>query len=338
MPPTPRTITIFYAWQSDLPEQFNHHAIRQALNRAAAQLAEEASATGQTLTVIIDDATRAMVGSGHIPTSIIQKIRSADFFVGDISALNANETTQRKTPNPNVVYELGYAAAEVGWERILMLINTALGGTADDMPFDFDRHRASMYMLGEGQGAQGALNTLVLTALRNMVTADAPRPNANLFNEATVRHERDLMNLRWLLRAVHLPTLDDHVSSSPKRVTAASVYFSEVLGHTLGSSQFYLYDEELRNIVSNFVHHWAESTNPDDYFSDHPNPHYFLYIASNGEARMAELEQARGELRSFKDQLLGIIRTRYPEIDLQQTSPDALSRYEKHMESVEGAL
>jgi hypothetical protein len=338
MPPTPRTITIFYAWQSDLPEQFNHHAIRQALNRAGTQLTEEASATGQTLTVVIDDATRAMVGSGHIPTSIIQKIRVADFFVGDISALNANEPAQRKTPNPNVVYELGYATAEVGWERILMLINTALGGTPDDMPFDFDRHRASTYTLGEGQGAQGALNALVLTALRNMIIADAPKPNANIFNEATVRRERDLMNLRWLLRAVHLPTLDDHVSSSPKRVTAASAYFSEVLGHIVGSSQFYLYDEELRNTVSNFVHHWTESTNPDDYFSEHPNPHYFLYIASNGEERMAELEHARNELRSFKDELLEIVRTRYQEIDLQQTNSDAQSRYEHHMQAVEGTL
>jgi hypothetical protein len=55
MPPSPRTITVFYAWQSDLPEQFNHHAIRQALNRAAAQLAEEAFEAGQVVTFIIDD-------------------------------------------------------------------------------------------------------------------------------------------------------------------------------------------------------------------------------------------------------------------------------------------
>jgi hypothetical protein len=138
--------------------------------------------------------------------------------------------------------------------------------------------------------------------------------------------------------AVHLPTLDDHVSASAKRVTAASAHFSELLGDIVGSSQFYLYDEELRAIVESFEVRWAESTSPDDYFSDHPNPRYFLYIASCGEERLAELELARENLRGLKSQLLETIRTRYPEIDLQETSRDAQARYEKHMEEVEGHI
>jgi hypothetical protein len=162
MPDQPRTIKVFYAWQSDLPEQFNHHAIMQALNRATVQLMEEASSAGQIVNFVVDDATREMVGSGHIPTSIIQKIQAADFFVGDVSSINANQDSARKTPNPNVVFELGFAAATLGWERILMLINSSLGGSPEDMPFDFDRHRATTYALADGEGAQQALNSLVL--------------------------------------------------------------------------------------------------------------------------------------------------------------------------------
>lgn len=249
----------------------------------------------------------------------------------DVSSINATQDSTRKTPNPNVVFELGFAAATLGWERILMLINTFFGGSPEDMPFDFDRHRAAIYTLADGQGTQQALNSVVLKALRNMVEADAPRPTANVFNEAEARRERDLANLRWLLRAVHLPTLDDHVSSSAKRLSAASAHFSEVLVNIFDSSQFHLYDEELRTAVQTFVARWAESTNPNEYFSNHPNPSYFLYIASYGERRLAELAQAREGLRIAKGHVLEIIRTRYPEINLQETSQDAFSRYEKYL-------
>jgi hypothetical protein len=36
--PEQTTVTIFYAWQSDLAEKFNHFAIKQALALAAARL------------------------------------------------------------------------------------------------------------------------------------------------------------------------------------------------------------------------------------------------------------------------------------------------------------
>ena len=67
MPTEPKTIRIFYAWQSDLPEQFNHHAIRQALHRATVMLAKEVLSTGRVLNHVVDDAKREMVASGHIP-------------------------------------------------------------------------------------------------------------------------------------------------------------------------------------------------------------------------------------------------------------------------------
>lgn len=105
--------------------------------------------------------------------------------------------------------------------------------------------------------------------------------------------------------------------------------------NTVSSSQFHLYDEELRSAVQTFVERWAESIDPDAYFSDHPNPHYFLYIASYGESRLAELEQEREDLRIAKDHILGIVRARFPEINLEDTSQDAFTRYEKHLTEIE---
>ena len=102
--------------------------------------------------------------------------------------------------------------------------------------------------------------------------------------------------------------------SHAARSLSGSAYFAEVLVNIAGSSQFHLYDAELGAAVGIFVAKWADSTNADDYFSDHPDPKYFLYIASNGPDRAAVLEQIRDELRAAMGQLLEVIRTRFAEI------------------------
>ena len=53
------------------------------------------------------------------------------------------------TPNPNVVYELGYARRALGDEHIIMVMNTAYGAQPD-LPFDLRQHRAIGYYLPKG--------------------------------------------------------------------------------------------------------------------------------------------------------------------------------------------
>ena len=58
--------------------------------------------------------------------TIYKKIDSADIFVADVTIINP-EYTGRKTPNPNVMIELGYAIKALGWQRILLLYNGDYG-------------------------------------------------------------------------------------------------------------------------------------------------------------------------------------------------------------------
>jgi hypothetical protein len=116
-----RSIKIFYAWQSDLPGKFNRYAIKNGLRLARAEIEEEFSTKlDETTEIVIDEATRDLPGSPHIPTAILQKIQAADVFVADVSAINSEQPDEsKKTPNPNVVFELGHAVAHLGWERVL---------------------------------------------------------------------------------------------------------------------------------------------------------------------------------------------------------------------------
>src|SRR5713101_3413873 len=100
----PKTLRVFYPWQSDLPDATNRRAIRNALTSTSSALQERYSA--QDLRFVLDEATRDVPGSPSIPEEILQKIDASDIFVCDVTPINSSATEARKTPNPNVIFEL----------------------------------------------------------------------------------------------------------------------------------------------------------------------------------------------------------------------------------------
>jgi hypothetical protein len=136
--------TIFYSWQSDLLNNMNRSFIGDALEKAAKTLSNNEDFS---LEAVIDRDTYGMPGSPSIIESITGKIAKSDVFVCDVSIIN-NGAGGRPTPNPNVLFELGFASAILGWERIIMIQNTAFGGT-DKLPFDLRGRRILSYHLDE---------------------------------------------------------------------------------------------------------------------------------------------------------------------------------------------
>jgi hypothetical protein len=154
---TTTEIKIFYSWQSDLPDATNRGALRKALRVAATKI-EEAI---EGICVTIDEAVRDRPGSPNIPATILEKIEASDVVVADVSIINRKEISTietpgplRSCPNPNVVFELGYAAAQLGWNRIILIFNESFG-LLGELPFDFDRHRISPYKLSQARAYSG---------------------------------------------------------------------------------------------------------------------------------------------------------------------------------------
>ena len=56
--------------------------------------------------------------------------------------------SQEKTPNPNVLLELGFAASVIGWDNIICVYNTAFG-IVEDLPFDLKFRRPLLYQYSE---------------------------------------------------------------------------------------------------------------------------------------------------------------------------------------------
>lgn len=130
--------TIFYSWQSDIKESRNF--LSDCLKRLE-------KSVKPIILCDIDRDTKGLAGAPDIGDSIYEKIEVADIFIADVTIIN-KEFTGRKTPNPNVMIELGYAIKALGWDRIILIYNRD-HGEVETLPFDINHRRMTSYSLND---------------------------------------------------------------------------------------------------------------------------------------------------------------------------------------------
>ena len=136
--------TVFYSWQSDLPNATNRGLIQEALERAAKMIRADESLT---VDPVLDRDTQNVPGAPDIARTIFQKIERAVAFVADVSIINPG--LGRPTPNPNVLIEVGFALKALGGPRTVLVANTA-NGPVEALPFDLRTRRVLTYHLPPG--------------------------------------------------------------------------------------------------------------------------------------------------------------------------------------------
>jgi len=197
-------MNIFYSWQSDLDGKSNNYLIRDILEdlitKFNVQLVEP---------IRLEHDTKNLSGSPEIKSNIFQKIDKSEIFIADISIIN-QDYSKRKTPNPNVLTELGYSINKFGWSKILLLFNEHYGNELD-LPFDIRGHRLIKYNISIGQqknpnivsNLKGRINQAlkaILFDIQNEITPEKAKIeeiSANMdFEEVNVGNE----NYRCLLK------------------------------------------------------------------------------------------------------------------------------------------
>lgn len=134
--------TIFYSWQSDLDSKLNRNFIETAIRKASKKVSKNDSIA---FDMVVDRDTIGIPGSPSIVESITGKIAKSDLFICDVSIVNRG-INGKTSPNPNVLFELGFASAVLGWDRIIMVQNTSFGGP-EKLPFDLRGRRIVQYKL-----------------------------------------------------------------------------------------------------------------------------------------------------------------------------------------------
>lgn len=342
----PTELRVFYSWQSDLPDSTNRAQIRRALADAA--LALSSVGASRRATVTTDEATRGLPGSPNIPTAILEKIRACDVFVADITTTNAAAPEElKRTPNPNVLFELGYAVALLGWSRIILLFNKAFGTFPDDAPFDIDRHRCSPYELGPDANAgakkeaSAHLGALLETALSAILEHNPIRPtDLHTRSPEEQRRALDVAVLTELCHQLHIPTLDRHIEEGPQRISDRIFTFWELFDSVYSSSLFHLYDNTLRALVDSLHKAWSATLSHGEYYTNSRGGNGFVFQSHAPDAAKRSLQIA-GELQTLHTALrefAQFVRTEYLEIDLNSTSERAWQDHLDLMRKLDASL
>lgn len=136
--------TVFYSWQSYIGGYANREYIKGKINAAFAEYGVE---------VILLEDSRGTTGAPDIPDAILTKIAKSDIFICDVTpvyTLYLDDSKQRALPNPNVMFELGFAVHSLGWERIICICNEEYG-KIETLPFDISTHRIIKYRKKDGE-------------------------------------------------------------------------------------------------------------------------------------------------------------------------------------------
>lgn len=132
---------IFFSWQSDTEFKYNRSYIKGLLNDFVASISD--------CSIEIKESVGDSAGSPNIVDKVISEIDKCNIFVCDVTPITTYNN--KKLPNPNVLFELGYAVCHLGWERIICIANESYGAISD-MPFDIRQNRISKYKYnGEGR-------------------------------------------------------------------------------------------------------------------------------------------------------------------------------------------
>jgi len=177
---------VFYSWQADLPNSTNRGFIQKALENAARAIRRD-----ETIRIepVVDRDTQGVPGSPDIARTILEKIEQSQVFVCDVSIIN-HRSDFRKTPNPNVLVELGYALRAMGERLIIMVMNTPFG-SPENLPFNLRQKRVVTYCVSvsdpEKAPARHKLESQLEAAFRAIfesaemnVLPSAPSPSPEL--------------------------------------------------------------------------------------------------------------------------------------------------------------
>jgi hypothetical protein len=331
--------SVFYSWQSDLNKDTNLNGIRQALREASSQVEGEIDDTR----IELDEATRNTTGSPNIPITIFDKISACDVFICDLTTINSTSpTTTRKTPNPNVLIELGFAIATLGWDRIIMLFNTNYGKFPDDLPFDIDRHRATPFLIKDKKDNNGKskLAQILKISIQAIIQKSPLKPDEKRTVTPEQRKRKiDVTNLRLALNTISIPTFDNFTEELPDIIISKIFYFKDCFNIITDSNTFHIYDSVLLEKLLKFKENWNKSLS----FYQHYGPNGFgknykfyipmdIFPSDQAEKDYNKIARIKIDLQKDFKGLLKYVRNNYLEIDLDETSKTAFAAYKSDME------
>ena len=309
-----KKINVFYSWQSDIKKV--HTEIRKVLAKVNSLF------TDDDLELIIDNATRNTSGSPNISQSIFNKINNSDIFICDITTINSQCNCERKTANPNVLIELGYAAGILGWDRILLVFNNDNGIFLTDRPFDIHCHRTIQFSFSKND----LMDSLKMAI--NAILEKNPIKPMEIYdnNPDGIKRKRDVLNIRAAMSCIHFPTMDEFIEKYPAYIINKIFHYHDGFNQILDDSIFTIYDSKAKKYLFDFHNIWQKSLSHSSCYR-HINHSIFKFDGDYSIYK--QLEPLQIELRKKLSKLVKYINKNFLEINLKDTSDKAFEDYNR---------
>lgn len=331
----------FYSWQSDLSTDTNNRAIATSIKKAFIKVEENIN----TVKLVFDEATRGKPGSPEIPNTIFSKIASCDIFICDISTINQSDTGNRKTPNPNVLIELGYAVALLGWERIVMLYNKKYGNFPDDLPFDLEKRRVTSFQIIDKADTNGKadLTNKLIEAVSVIIEAHPTKPTeSKKISEEEIERAKDVEKLKDIFSCIHLETLDTFIQELPHKLINRIDYFWSTFSTKYEGSSFHIYDYYTANHIKRFKNAWEKTLSYNNHFSMSQyseDPVYYItmdtFPSEKAEQDFYALQKDAVKFKKAFRALIHTMRNEYHrELDIDELSKSAFKKYLKFKDEI----
>lgn len=317
------TIRIFYSWQSDLSSQFTKGFFREAIQQAVT----DKETVSPEITIIVDEATSNTAGSPEIPDTILDKLNRCDIFIGDLSIINNNQNEFRKTPNPNVLFETGYARAILGWSRIIMLFNSAYGDI-NDLPFDLNKRRITKINCSNKEKRKeqlGIIRKALFEGIGSIIQKGPIKPFVHSDNKSLLKVENDNKKVIEILSCLHLESIDTLFENLPDYVYSPAFDCWQNLKSVLKKSNFFVYDEMLETLIKDFMKSYdsiMELALSESFPARNPYVDFNKFIFHEDQSekfykRQRVIERKAKEMKTNLEKLLNHIRQNFHEISIE---------------------
>ncbi|WP_071796800.1 TIR domain-containing protein [Serratia marcescens] len=317
-------ITIFFSWQSQLDKNINTNFIRNALRKTIKKIESKK----KNIKITLDEATRGETGSPSITETIQQKIPLCNIFIADVTIISTKNNENILTPNPNVMFELGLAVAEIGWPRIICLVNEHYKHTINDLPFDIRGQRVSPYN-------SDASEDKLIENLYGYITAiidKNPKTPQELRGVSIqqIQNERDIKNITFIMSYLHTPTLNRLATDAPSIIRGDVFTCWTSFEYIFNLNEFHLYDKKLKGIFSAIYDSWSHLIRTGNYYYDtapngfdHVFPKNKIYELEGARDAWIEIENQAEILESKLRELTTYLHENYVEVDLDETNQQA---------------
>ena len=344
MQPDQRQLVVFWSWQSDSGSDTNRNFIESCLQKACKVVGRE-----NAILLTVDRDTRGVGGTPDIADTILTKIRSADVFVWDATLVTL---APKPSPNPNVLFELGYAFAVLGDRRLIGVMNEFGVPRSAELPFDLKHRRWPIrYSLQSSRAERDWWNSVItwftnrgrhpvsdrsavqialVRELASAIKAALAEPRGGALRADVDLHAAIALWMRLDSERVH--DWYDYQRSHPQYETRESLDMFDAYLRLAARSECKFREEKLADLHERFIQaiesyltasarERVRDGNPGEYVisvkaSERFEPDY----DAKYQRQIRQLEAAADAVKATWTEYLDELRSRYPEVSSASTS------------------